>query len=76
MRANREPPAERPEHLILSGPEHLRITGANGSGKTTLIEAIAHASEADYLSPWSPPTALTIASRGRIFLSALASTRS
>ena len=47
-------PAERPEHLILSGPEHLRITGANGSGKTTLIEAIAHASEADYLSPVEP----------------------
>ena len=46
--------AERPEHLILSGPEHLRITGANGSGKTTLIEAIAHAGEADYLSPVEP----------------------
>lgn len=47
-------PAERPEHLILSGPEHLRITGANGSGKTTLLEAIAHAGEADYLSPVAP----------------------
>ncbi|WP_311648710.1 ATP-binding cassette domain-containing protein [Rothia mucilaginosa] len=47
-------PAERPEHLILSGPEHLRITGANGSGKTTLLEAIAHAGEADYLSPVQP----------------------
>lgn len=47
-------PAERPEHLILSGPEHLRITGANGSGKTTLLEAIAHAGEADYLSPMQP----------------------
>ena len=47
-------PAERPEHLILSGPEHLRITGANGSGKTTLLEAIAHAGEADYLSPAQP----------------------
>ena len=47
-------PAERPEHLILSGPEHLRITGANGSGKTTLLEAIAHASDADYLSPVQP----------------------
>ena len=47
-------PAERPEHLILSGPEHLRITGANGSGKTTLLEAIAHAGDADYLSPVQP----------------------
>lgn len=47
-------PAERPEQLILSGPEHLRITGANGSGKTTLLEAIAHAGEADYLSPVQP----------------------
>ena len=47
-------PAERPEHLILSGPEHLRITGANGSGKTTLLNAIAHAGEADYLSPVQP----------------------
>ena len=47
-------PAEHPEHLILSGPEHLRITGANGSGKTTLLEAIAHAGDADYLSPVQP----------------------
>lgn len=47
-------PAEYPEHLILSGPEHLRITGANGSGKTTLLNAIAHAGEADYLSPVQP----------------------
>ena len=47
-------PAERPEHLILSGPEHLRITGANGSGKTILLEAIAHAGDADYLSPVQP----------------------
>ena len=47
-------PAERPEHLILSGPEHLHITGANGSGKTTLLEAIAHAGDADYRSPVQP----------------------
>ena len=47
-------PAERPEHLILSGPEHLRITGANGSGKTTLLEVIAHAGDADYRSPVQP----------------------
>ena len=47
-------PAEHPEHLILSGPEHLRITGANGSGKTTLLEAIAHAGEAEYVSPVQP----------------------
>ena len=47
-------PAERPEHLILSGPEHLHITGANGSGKTTLLNAIAHAGDADYLSPVQP----------------------
>ena len=47
-------PAECPEHLILSGPEHLHITGANGSGKTTLLNAIAHAGDADYLSPVQP----------------------
>ena len=47
-------PAEHPEHLILSGPEHLRITGANGSGKTTLLEAIAHAKDPEYLSPVQP----------------------
>ena len=47
-------PAERPEHLILSGPEHLRITGANGSGKTTLLEAIAHAKDPEYRSPMQP----------------------
>ena len=47
-------PAERPEHLILSGPEHLRITGANGSGKTTLIEAIAHSADPEYHSPVAP----------------------
>ena len=47
-------PAERPEHLILSGPEHLRITGANGSGKTTLLEAIAHAGDPEYRSPVEP----------------------
>ena len=47
-------PAEHPEHLILSGPEHLRITGANGSGKTTLLEAIAHATDPEYRSPVQP----------------------
>ena len=47
-------PAERPEHLILSGPEHLRITGANGSGKTTLLEAIAHAKDPEFRSPVQP----------------------
>ena len=47
-------PAEYPEHLILSGPEHLRITGANGSGKTTLLEAIAHAQDPEYRSPVQP----------------------
>ena len=47
-------PAEHPEHLILSGPEHLRITGANGSGKTTLLEAIAHAGDPEYHSPVQP----------------------
>ena len=47
-------PAEHPEHLILSGPEHLRITGANGSGKTTLLEAIAHADDPEYSSPVQP----------------------
>ena len=47
-------PAEHPEHLILSGPEHLRITGANGSGKTTLLEAIAHGKDPEYRSPVQP----------------------
>ena len=47
-------PPERPEHLILSGPEHLRITGANGSGKTTLLDAIAHAGDPEYRSPVEP----------------------
>ncbi len=47
-------PSEHPEHLILSGPEHLRITGANGSGKTTLLEAIAHAKDPEYRSPVEP----------------------
>ena len=52
--SNQGTPAERPEHLILSGPEHLRITGANGSGKTTLLEAIAHAKDPEYRSPVQP----------------------
>ena len=43
-----------PEVLILTGPEHLRITGANGSGKTTLLEAIAHAGDPEYRSPVEP----------------------
>ena len=43
-----------PEALILTGPEHLRITGANGSGKTTLLEAIAHAKDPEYRSPVQP----------------------
>ena len=47
-------PAEHPEHLILSGPEHLCITGANGSGKSTLLEAIAHAKDPEYRSPVQP----------------------
>ena len=52
--SNQGTPAEHPEHLILSGPEHLRITGANGSGKTTLLEAIAHAGDPEYRSPVEP----------------------
>ena len=43
-----------PEVLILTGPEHLRITGANGSGKTVLLNAIAHANDPDYRSPVPP----------------------
>ena len=43
-----------PEALILTGPEHLRITGANGSGKTMLLNAIAHANDPDYRSPVPP----------------------
>ena len=43
-----------PEALILTGPEHLRITGANGSGKTVLLNAIAHANDPDYRSPVPP----------------------
>ena len=53
-KSQRETPTEHPEHLILSGPEHLRITGANGSGKTTLLKAIAHSGDPDYLSPVQP----------------------
>ena len=43
-----------PEALILTGPEHLRITGANGSGKTMLLNAIAHADDPGYRSPVPP----------------------
>ena len=43
-----------PEALILTGPEHMRITGANGSGKTVLLNAIAHANDPDYRSPVPP----------------------
>jgi len=43
-----------PEALILTGPEHMRITGANGSGKTMLLNAIAHANDPDYRSPVPP----------------------
>ena len=53
-KSQRETPTEHPEHLILSGLEHLRITGANGSGKTTLLKAIAHSGDPDYLSPVQP----------------------
>ena len=42
---------EFPEALVLTGPEHLRITGANGSGKTVLLNAIAHANDPGYRSP-------------------------
>lgn len=45
---------EFPEALILTGPEHLRITGANGSGKTVLLNAIAHADDPGYRSPVPP----------------------
>ena len=43
-----------PKALILTGPEHMRITGANGSGKTVLLNAIAHANDPDYRSPVPP----------------------
>ena len=43
-----------PEAFILTGPEHLRITGANGSGKTMLLNAIAHANDLGYRSPVLP----------------------
>ena len=43
-----------PEAFILTGPEHLRITGANGSGKTMLLNAIAHANDPGYRSPVPP----------------------
>ena len=43
-----------PEALIMTGPEHLRITGANGSGKTVLLNAIAHANDPGYHSPVPP----------------------
>jgi ATPase subunit of ABC transporter with duplicated ATPase domains len=34
------------EHLIVTGPEHVRLAGSNGSGKTTLLRRIVAASEA------------------------------
>ena len=43
-----------PEALIMTGPEHSRITGANGSGKTVLLNAIAHANDPGYHSPVPP----------------------
>ena len=43
-----------PEALILTGPEHLRITGANGSGKTVLLNAIAHTNDPGHRSPVPP----------------------
>ena len=43
-----------PKALILTGPEHMRITGANGSGKTMLLNAIAHANDPGYHSPVPP----------------------
>ena len=43
-----------PGALILTGPEHVRITGANGSGKTVLLNAIAHANDPGYRSPVPP----------------------
>ena len=43
-----------PKALILTGPEHMRITGANGSGKTVLLNAIAHANDLGYRSPVPP----------------------
>ena len=43
-----------PEAFILTGPEHLRITGANGSGKTMLLNAIAHANDLGYRPPVLP----------------------
>ncbi len=53
-KAQSETLPEHPERLILSGPEHLRITRANGSGKTTLLEAIAHSGDPGYHSPVQP----------------------
>ncbi len=50
-----------PGALILTGPEHLRITGANGSGKTMLLNAIAHANGPDYRSPCRPLTGCSTA---------------
>ena len=43
-----------PEAFILTGPEHLRITGANGSGKTMLLNAVAHTNDPGYRSPVLP----------------------
>ena len=34
------------EHLIVTGPEHVRLAGSNGSGKTTLLRRIVAAGEA------------------------------
>lgn len=32
-------------HLVLQGPEHLRVAGSNGSGKTTLLQRIMAAAQ-------------------------------
>ena len=73
---NQQGTRRAPEHLILSGPEHLRITGANGSGKTTLAGAIAHAGDPEYRSPVQPAYRVGYCLEGRTFLSASPSTRS
>ena len=51
-RTSREP-GGAPEHLILSGPEHLRITGANGSSKTTPPRGNCPPGDPEYRSPYS-----------------------
>ena len=38
-------------HVIVSGPEHLRIAGRNGSGKSTLLERVVTGAPVSFEPP-------------------------